>query len=103
MPKCSRRFTSIVCQSSSNRSYIVVEKGIESTTESERRSGSWARVTAEVIAEGEDESRFERIRQLTHDNAPCYTIKRLKGRHPLNGPWCIGLRAEVPNKAVRED
>ena len=51
-----------------------------------------------MIAEGEDESRFERIRQLTHDNAPCYTIKRLKGRHPLNGPWCIGLRAVVPNK-----
>ena len=76
---------------------------VVSTTESERRSGPWARAAAEVIAEGEDESHFERMRQLTHDNAPCYTIKSLKGRHPLNGPWCIRLRAEVPNKTVCED
>ena len=57
-----------------------------------------ARAAAEVIAEGKDESRFERLRQLTHDNALCYNTERSKGRHPLNGPWCIRLRAEVPNK-----
>ena len=49
--------------------------------------------------EREDESQFERMWQLTHDNVPCYTIRRLKGRHPLNGPWCIWLRAVVPNKS----
>ena len=71
---------------------------VVSTAESERRSGPWARSATEVIAEREDESRFKRMRQLTHDNAPCYNTERSKGRHPLNGPWCIRLRAEVPNK-----
>ena len=72
--------------------------GVVSTTESERRSGPWARAAAEVIAEGKDESRFERLRLLTHDNALCYNAERSKGRHPLNGPWCIRPRAEVLNK-----
>ena len=88
----------IRCQIHSASPYITAMMDVVSTTESERRSGPWARAAAEVIAEGEDESRFERLRQLTQDNAPCYTIKRLKGRHPLNGPWCIWLRAEVSNK-----
>lgn len=78
--------------------------GIVSTTESERRSGSGeSHGRGDCRERGEEESRFERLRQLTHGNALCHTTKRLKGRHPLNGPWCNKLRAVVPNKnAVRK-
>ena len=90
---------------SDSHHFTVYFGGDGRRVDSRIRKEVWAgaKAAAEVIAEGEDESRFERIRQLTQDNAPCYTIKRLKGRHPLNGPWCIWLRAEVPNKTVCED
>ena len=74
------------CQISSDRSYITTMREIVSTTESERRSGPLARAAAEVIAEGEDESRFERIRQLTHDNAPCYTYQTFEGEASFEWP-----------------
>ena len=45
-----------------------------------------ASVTAEVIAEREDESRFKRMRQLTHDNAPCYTYQTFEGEASFEWP-----------------